>query len=236
MLLVSRMANFLEHEQSSMINLSMSRFIHDMISLLYSDNCSEITTRRTMEWSLSSQELPSLAYNLVRLHDCFVHTLNGPKVLFDVTQPYTRGILTAFVKIRWQAPRVTFSELSSHLLEGDPYRITPRFASIELRTDDNSGFRWLKDETTYTVTKSSLPLLWDDAEQCFYVPDHQEVCQLLPCLTIALLTVRLGNQGWSARNYSVRQDNYTFPRRRAIRNSVSLQHQTSGVWRQARRC
>jgi hypothetical protein len=176
MLLVSRMADFLEHEQSCTINLSMSRFIHDMISLLYSNNSSGITTRRTMEWSLSSQELPSLVYNLIRLHDCFMHTLNGPKVLFDVSQSYTRGVLTAYVKVRWQAPRVTFSELPSRLSEGDPYRITPRFASMDLRTDDNNGLRWLKDEITYTVTKSSLPLLWDDAEQCFYVPDHQEVC------------------------------------------------------------
>jgi hypothetical protein len=176
MLLVSRMANFLAHEQSSMINLSMSRLVHDMISLLYSETCSETTTRRTMEWSLSSQELPSLVYNLARLHDCFIHTLNGPKVLFDVSQSYTRGVLTAFVNVRWQPPRVIFPDLPSRLFEGDPYRITPRFASIDLFADDNSEFHWLKDETTYTVTKSSLPLLWNDAEHCFYVPDNQEVC------------------------------------------------------------
>jgi hypothetical protein len=146
-----------------------------MMSLLYSDDCSEMTTRRTMEWSLSSQELPSLVYNLVRLHDCFIHTLNGPKVLFDVSQSYTRGVLTAFVNVRWQPPRVIFSDLPSRLLEGDPYRITPRLANIDLFADDNNGFSWLKDEITYTVTKSSLPLLWDDAEQCFYVPDSREV-------------------------------------------------------------
>jgi hypothetical protein len=180
MLLVTRMANFLEHHHSHVMKVSMTRLVHNMISLLYNDNRSE-TTPRSMEWSLSCQELPSFVYNFVRLHDCFIHTRNGPKVKFDISQSYTGGILTAFTKFHWQPPRVTFPGLPSWLLDGGTYRITPRFDNIGLSTDDYSAFRRFNYESTYTVTRSTLSLLWNHDQEWFEAPITyiSEVCRPL---------------------------------------------------------
>jgi hypothetical protein len=161
-LLVPRMANFLVHEQSSIMSVSMPRLVHSMISLLYSNNRSK-TTQRTLGWSLSSHELPNVVYNLVRVHDCFMHTLSGPKILFDISHSYENGILIAFAEIHWQPPKITFSDLPTRLLNGELYRVTPRFAGPGFNGDNNgyndSGFRSFKDEITFIVTKSPLAFI-----------------------------------------------------------------------------
>jgi hypothetical protein len=163
------MANFLVHEQSNIINISIPRLVHSMLSRLYNSRGSK-ATQRTFEYLLSSQVLPDFVYNLVRIHDCFVHTLDGPKILFDISHSYTNGIMTAFAKVLWQPPKITFSNLSSHLVDGETYRITPSLASAGQHGEDHSGFCLLMDEVTYTVTKSSLSFLWNQDEGCFYAP------------------------------------------------------------------
>jgi hypothetical protein len=192
-LLVLRMANFLVHEQANIINISIPRLVHSMLSQLYNARGSK-ATQCTLEWSLASQALPDFVYNLVRIHDCFVHTLDGPKIMFDISHSYADGIMTAFAKVLWQPPKITFSNLSSHLVDGETYRITPGLASADQHAENHSGFCLPRDEAIYTVTKSSLSFLWNQNEGCFYAPvsyDPKVYSSLQDCYRhprVALLT------------------------------------------------
>jgi hypothetical protein len=162
------MVDYLNTEEPLLLNVSMSHLVHDMISQLYSLHRSD-TTQRKFTWSLASGCLPDFVYNFVRTQDCFMHTPDGPCVLFELAHSYTDGVLTAIANIQWFLPRVTFSALATRLTKNDVYRITP-FWSDATAADSTSGFSSIKDDIQYAVPVSTLPFKWDYARGCFHAP------------------------------------------------------------------
>jgi hypothetical protein len=152
-----------------MVKVSMTDLVHGMISLLYNTLASE-TLHRKFEWSLSSGNLPDFVFNIVRLQDCFRHTNDGSFVFFNLSHSYTVGDLTAFADLHWRLPRVTFSALSTRLVNGQMYRIIPHFADAGSGTTVCSGFSARKDDIMYSVIRSPLPLQWDFTHDCFHAP------------------------------------------------------------------
>jgi hypothetical protein len=144
----------------------MSHLVHDMISQLYSMHRSD-TTQRKFSWSLSSGGLPDFVYNFTRTQDCFMHTPDGPCVLFELSHSYTDSVLTAIANVQWFLPRVTFLALSTRLPKDDIYRITPQWSDATAVTT-TSGFASVRNDIQYTVTASALPMQWDPTRDCFY--------------------------------------------------------------------
>jgi hypothetical protein len=162
-----------------MVKVSMTRLVHDMISSLYTVHRSE-TTHCNLFWSLDSEDLPNFVYNIVRTQDCFFHHLTGSCLLLDLSHSYADNVFTVFAKVHWQIPRITFSALPNQLSDGEMYRIIPHFADPTLSSSSCSSFSSYKDDLTYWVSKSPLPLQWDVSRECFYATVHREpmVCCL----------------------------------------------------------
>lgn len=168
-LLIPRIVNLLSREHTLMVKVSMTDLVHEMISLLYNTHRSE-TLHRKFDWSLSSGNLPDFVLKFVRTQDCFHHALDGSFVFFDSSYSYTVGNLTAFADLHWRLPRITFSALPTRLVNGETYRIIPHFADASSSATAYSGVSTRKDDITYSVTKSPLPLQWDFTHDCFHVP------------------------------------------------------------------
>jgi hypothetical protein len=162
------MVDFLALEEPLLLNVSTSHLVHDMISQLYSMHRSD-TTQRKFSWSLSSGRLPDFVYNFVHTQDCFMHTPDGPCVLFELSHSYSDSVLTAIANIRWFLPRVTFSALVTRLSNDDIYRITPHWSDAAAMTSI-SGFAFIRPDVQYAVTTSSLPMQWDHVRNCFHAP------------------------------------------------------------------
>jgi hypothetical protein len=152
----------------------MTQLVHDMVSSVYEMYRSETTVRR-FAWSLSCEQLPNLVYNFIRTQDCFIHTSGGPYLQFDVVGSYTGGSLLVYVDIHWQAPRITFSALSTRLSEGEKYHITPHYSDATVSRASSDGFSLIKDEITYSLSKSPLALQWDHWLECFRGPVQYDV-------------------------------------------------------------
>ncbi|KAF1918725.1 hypothetical protein BDU57DRAFT_119054 [Ampelomyces quisqualis] len=173
-LLVSRLTDALVREQPLLLDVSMPQLVHDMISSLYKMYRNETTVRR-FAWSLSCEQLPNLVYNFIRTQDCFIHTIGGPYLLFDVLGTYTGGGLTVYADIHWQAPRITFSALPTQLSDGEKYHITPHHSDATLSRAGIDGFSLTRDETTYSLSKSPLALQWDPWLECFHGPVQYDI-------------------------------------------------------------
>jgi len=144
--------------------------VDDMMSRIYAVGRGDQATYRNFEWSLSSKSLPSFVFNFVRTQDCFLHAVDGPYLIFDLSNSYTISSLTVFADLQWQLPRTTFSALPNRLSNGDTYRIIPHFSNVSLGAGGYSDFSANHDEIMYTVTRSQLPMRWDSAQKCFFAP------------------------------------------------------------------
>jgi hypothetical protein len=180
-LLASRMENFLGHKKPVFINISMTCLVHDMISQLYDGHLSSAPDR-SFRWSISSASLPNFVHSFIRTKDCFLYTVGGPCLLLELAPCYADSVMTVFAKVYWQFTKTTFPALQSRLSYGEMYRITPRSTRDAFGIISHSGFSAPKDELTYSVTKSPLPLQWDCSQACFHAPVlyKAEVCSI-PC-------------------------------------------------------
>ncbi|KAH5399897.1 hypothetical protein HBI32_180620 [Parastagonospora nodorum] len=167
-LVVPRMVKLLSSEQPLVIKICMIDLVDDMMSRIYAVGRGDEAAYRDFEWSLSSKSLPNFVFNFVRTQDCLLHAVDGPYLIFDLSNSYTVGSLTVFADLQWQLPRTTFSALPTRLSDGDTYRIIPHFSYTSLGASGYSGFSASKDEITYTVTRSQLTMKWDSAHKCFF--------------------------------------------------------------------
>lgn len=174
--------------------------VDDMMSRIYAIGRGDEATYRAFEWSLSSKSLPSFVFNFVRTQDCLLHAVDGPYLLFDLSNSYTVGSFTLFVDLHWHLPRTTFSALPTRLSNGNTYSIIPHFSHESLGASKYSGgFTASRDEITYTVTRSQLPMQWDAAHKRFFarIARDSEVCiphvlgiMALPILMIFAVSTR----------------------------------------------
>jgi hypothetical protein len=165
--LISRMVEFLMFGDCLMVNVSMKRLVHDIISHLYTVHRSDMI-RGKFDWSLSSGRLPNFVYNFVRTNDCLLHTSDGLCLLFDLSHSYCDGVLTAFANVHWHLPRISFSTFLTPSSNDETCRIIPHFVDAVLGASSHNEFSPSRDEIRYSVTRSSLPLRWDCARDCFY--------------------------------------------------------------------
>jgi hypothetical protein len=181
-LLIPRIVNLLSREHVLMAKVSMADLVHEMISLLYNTLPTD-TLHRRFEWSLSSGNLPDFVFNVIRTQDCFHHTCDGSFVFFDLSNSYTVGDLAAFADLHWRLPRVTFSALPTRLVNGQMYHIIPHFVDASSDATVCNGFSARKDDITYSLTRSPLPLQWDFTHDWFHAPvmhDSPVCCQSPP--------------------------------------------------------
>jgi hypothetical protein len=183
----------LSSEQPLVIKICMIDLVDDMMSRIYAVGRGDEATYRDFEWSLSSKSLPSFVFNFVRTQDCLLHAVDGPYLMFDLSNSYTVGSLTVFADLLWQLPRTTFSALPTRLSDGDTYSITPHFSYTSLGASGYSGFLASKDEITYTVTRSQSTMKWDSAHKCFFtrIAHDSEVCisHILQIMASPILTM-----------------------------------------------
>ncbi|KAH7413611.1 hypothetical protein DE146DRAFT_1283 [Phaeosphaeria sp. MPI-PUGE-AT-0046c] len=166
-LMMDRMMQFFKNTQPLMINVDMLRLVDDMIRQMYTTYPS-VTAQRRFPWTLSSGDLPSFVYNFVHTQDCFTYSIDGPRVWVDLSSRHSQGDLIVYVELHWQYEKTTFLGLRHRLSCDQSYRITPYTAVAGDTTRERYNFSQAQSDVTYSVSKSSLPLQWDDQQDCFH--------------------------------------------------------------------
>lgn len=121
--------------------------------------------------------LSRFLHNFLRIQDCFVDHPCGSSIEVAFDFHYDHTILIATGDVTWQLPRIRFCPSPDKLFTGGEYRI----ALLKPNDPAKPLFRWSTgshhDQTTYTISRSSLSLSWDGNEHCFtaLVPNYADV-------------------------------------------------------------
>lgn len=129
-------------------------------------------------WSHFSGGLSRFLHNFLRLQDCFRDSPTGPCLEVDFDFHYADSVVTATGTVTWQAPEVRFLNLSNSLSSGEKYQIMPFTLSGAIEAFcSQQGSSHYTDETTFTVSRSSLSLAWSSEVEGFttVLPDFGDV-------------------------------------------------------------
>lgn len=157
------------------MGVDMEPLVHDMMTLFYAHHPSE-SAARNFTWTIGTTDLPSVVYNFVRVQDCFFHTLDGPCVTFTLQPAQPQSETLVDINIEWVPPRVTFSTCDIFDGREGRYRITPHSSKTDSGTRWGCNFEPYEEFIKYEVTKSSLPLQWNEHGGHFEAPLS---CELL---------------------------------------------------------